>query len=82
MNPPFPTNDWLQPGVLLRHYKGGRYRVTGLCRIEATGITGVLYQPLQGDMMDVTWMRPRPEFDDEVDTPAGRVQRFTRVDAA
>ncbi len=75
------TSDWIQPGVTLRHYKGGLYRVVGLCRIEATGITGILYRPLQGDMMDVTWMRPRPEFDDRVDTPAGTVRRFEPVAA-
>jgi len=38
----------IQPGVTLRHYKGGLYRVVGVCRIEATLKTGVLYQACQG----------------------------------
>lgn len=77
--PPLPETD-LAPGVMLRHYKGGLYRVVGLCRIEATLETGVLYQPCQGDT-DVTWMRPLTQFHDVVDTPAGPVPRFARVAA-
>ncbi len=68
----------LQPGVTLRHYKGGLYRVVGLCRIEATLETGVLYQACQGDEA-VLWMRPLPEFGDIVPTPEGPVARFTLV---
>lgn len=78
MTPQDPAALALPPGTLLRHYKGGLYRVSGFCRIEATLETGVLYQPLQGDEA-VTWMRPLSQFADEVDTPAGRVRRFTVV---
>ncbi|MEY4711764.1 MAG: hypothetical protein RIS88_1214 [Pseudomonadota bacterium] len=70
----------LQPGVTLRHYKGGLYRVVGLCRIEATLKTGVLYQACQGDE-EVVWMRPLAEFGDVVTTPDGTVMRFTVVTA-
>ncbi len=73
-----PDLTSLQPGVMLRHYKGGLYRVVGLCRIEATLETGVLYQACQGDP-DVTWMRPLSQFGDRVATPDGTVPRFTRV---
>ena len=69
--PPHP----FQPGAILRHYKGGLYRVTGFCRIEATLETGVLYVPLQGDEQ-VTWMRPLGQFSERVETAAGTVQRF------
>lgn len=79
MTPLDPATSALPPGTLLRHYKGGLYRVTGACRIEATLETGVLYEPLQGDDR-VTWMRPLSQFSDEVDTPAGRQRRFTVVD--
>lgn len=75
---PDPAARDLPPGTLLRHYKGGLYRVTGFCRIEATGETGVLYQPLQGEA-GVTWMRPLAQFGDEVATAAGTVRRFTVV---
>ena len=37
------------PGVHLRHYKGGLYRVEGACLIEATLETGILYRPEQGN---------------------------------
>lgn len=70
------------PGALLRHYKGGLYRVTGLCLIEATKETGVLYEPQQGDAR-VTWLRPLREFADAVDLPDGRqVTRFEVIEAA
>jgi len=68
----------IQPGMVLRHYKGGLYRVVGLCRIEATLETGVLYQALQGDE-EVVWMRPLAEFDNPVVTKDGVVTRFAVV---
>ena len=66
----------IQPGTQLRHYKGGLYTVEGLCRIEATLKTGVLYRPQQGDAQDVLWMRPIEEFADSVQTVEGQVPRF------
>jgi hypothetical protein len=65
---------------VLRHYKGGRYRVTGYCLIEATLETGVLYEPLPASGAapgpGVTWMRPLPQFSQPIETPAGVVPRF------
>jgi hypothetical protein len=69
-------DDVLAAGTRLRHYKGGLYVVVGRCVIEATLQPGVLYRPLQGDMQDVTWMRPWAEFQDRVQTAAGVVPRF------
>ena len=69
----------IQPGTQLRHYKGGLYTVEGLCRIEATLKTGVLYRPQQGDAQDVLWMRPLEEFADSVQTPMGTLPRFSLV---
>ena len=78
-----PLNDSTpQPftiGTQLRHYKGGRYTVVGVCLIEATLQPGVLYKPLQGDSQDVTWMRPLAEFHDLVTTAEGVVPRFVQV---
>lgn len=73
--------DAIQPGATLRHYKGGLYRVVGLCRIEATLKTGVLYQACQGDEQ-VLWMRPLEQFSESVTTPEGVVTRFTVVTPA
>ncbi len=70
-----PASPAFKPGTLLRHYKGGRYRVVGLCRIEASGETGVLYVSLDGDMQ-VTWMRPLREFGDMVQAQGASVPRF------
>lgn len=76
MQPMVPQASEIQPGVQLRHYKGGLYTVEALCRIEATLKTGVLYRPQQGDAQDVLWMRPIEEFTDEVQTAEGAVPRF------
>jgi hypothetical protein len=75
---PPPTPEQLTPGTLLRHYKGGLYRVEGSCRIEATLQTGVLYRACQEDEA-VLWLRPLPEFSDWVNTADGKVPRFAWV---
>ncbi|MEJ7928549.1 DUF1653 domain-containing protein [Ramlibacter sp. AN1015] len=75
-------------GTLLRHYKGGRYRVVGACRIEANGETGVLYRAAEATGAEapvqeaLAWMRPLREFFDLIDTPSGRQQRFQHIDPA
>lgn len=76
-----PPPDQIRPGARLRHYKGGLYDVTGLCRIEATLETGVLYRACDGDT-DMVCMRPLPEFQDWVTAGQVRVPRFTLVAAA
>lgn len=69
----------LMPGVRLRHYKGGLYRVEGACLIEATLETGILYRPEQGNSTHLLWMRPATAFDELVDTNGGQVPRFSPV---
>ena len=76
-----PPPDAITPGATLRHYKGGLYRVVGLCRIEATLKTGVLYQACQGEE-EVVWMRPLAQFGEIVTTPHGPAARFTVVTPA
>ena len=71
----------LQPGTLVRHYKGGLYRIEAACLIEATLETGLLYRPQQGNATQVLWLRPVAAFDDWVETAEGRVRRFTPVNA-
>ena len=75
--PQLPIPGHLQAGRLVRHYKGGLYRIEGACLIEATRETGILYRPQQGDAAHLLWMRPAPAFDEFVDTDQGRVRRFT-----
>lgn len=77
-----PGAGQLKPGTHLRHCKGGLYVVVGTCLIEATLKTGVLYQPLQGEMQHVTWMRPVSDFQETVVTAEGKVPRFVILDPA
>jgi hypothetical protein len=56
--------------------------VVGTCLIEATLKPGILYQPQQGDMQHVTWMRPISDFQEMVVTAEGKVPRFVIIDPA
>jgi predicted metal-dependent HD superfamily phosphohydrolase len=51
-----------EPGDLYWHHKGGLYRVTGLCTVEATQAPGVLYQALDPLARQDHWMRPLFDF--------------------
>lgn len=77
--PKLHVPDHLQLGTLVRHYKGGLYRIEGACLIEATLETGILYRPQQGDASHLLWMRPASAFDELLDTPNGPVRRFSPV---
>lgn len=77
--PQIHVPEHLKPGRVLRHYKGGLYRVEGACLIEATLETGILYRPEQGGGADVLWMRPASAFDEWVETSGGTMSRFTAV---
>lgn len=79
--PSLAVPNHLQPGALVRHYKGGLYRIEGACLIEATLETGILYRPLQGEATHVLWMRPAHAFDESVETAQGWVRRFAPVKA-
>ena len=82
MNFNAPGAGQFKPGTRLRHYKGGLYVVVGTCLIEATLKPGILYQPQQGDMQHVTWMRPISDFQETVVTAEGKVPRFVILDPA
>ncbi len=56
--------------------------MVGSCLIEATLKPGILYQPQQGDMQHVTWMRPISDFQETVVTADGKVPRFVILDPA
>ncbi len=49
-------------GQFVRHYKGGLYRVAGLCTIEASTEAGVLYQAVDPLARQDLWMRPVSDF--------------------
>ena len=77
-----PSAGQFKPGTRLRHSKGGLYVVVGTCLIEATLKPGILYQPQQGDMQHVTWMRPMSDFQETVVTAEGKVPRFVILEPA
>lgn len=62
-------------GKMYRHYKGGLYRVTGLCTIEATLEVGVRYRALDPHARQDEWLRPLSDFFGSV----GSMTRFTEV---
>jgi hypothetical protein len=48
--------------------------------MEASLRTGILYKSLQGDMQQVTWMRPITNFHETVKTADRMVPRFLIVE--
>jgi hypothetical protein len=73
------NHNFFEIGNVLKHYKGGMYTIVGTCLIEASLKPAVLYKPHQGDSQNVIWMRPMAEFQDQITTENGTVQRFTLV---
>lgn len=62
-------------GYRYRHFKGGLYRVEGLCTVEATQEIGVLYRALDPCARPDVWMRPISSFF----SLAGGTSRFVEV---
>lgn len=63
-------------GRRYRHYKGGLYRVEGLCVIEATLELGVLYRSLDPHARQDLWLRPVSDFFAAMDAGG---KRFTEI---
>ena len=63
----------VKPGKRYRHFKGGIYEIRGLGTHTETGESMVVYS----DKNDKVWIRPEKMFRETVDTPAGKVKRFT-----
>lgn len=61
-----PENPEFKPQDVVEHYKGGRYTILMLCKIEATGEPAYAYKGEDGQV----WIRPVVEMDDG---------RFTKV---
>ena len=69
---PQPT-DRFQPGVALRHYKGGRYRFVGFAtHTEDEEQELAIYTSADGRV----WARPAEMFLSGVDGPDGPIARF------
>ncbi|NMP38553.1 MAG: DUF1653 domain-containing protein [Clostridiales bacterium] len=64
----------MKPGVY-RHYKGNEYEVIGTAKNSETLEPMVVYRALYGE--HEMWVRPASMWSEEVDTPDGKVTRFT-----
>ncbi len=74
---PIPAHaDDPQPGRY-RHFKGKDYLVLGVARHSESQEELVVYRPLYDDFG--LWVRPRDLFMSSVDTPTGKVPRFSYV---
>lgn len=62
-------------GRCYRHYKGGLYRVEGLCTVEATQEVGVLYRAVDPKARQDLWLRPLSDFL----APVGHSTRFVET---
>ena len=65
-------------GLKMQHYKGGVYVVLGVAQHTETEEDLVIYAP--EDNPNLLWVRPYTMFMGYVDTPTGKVRRFTPVD--
>lgn len=61
-----------------RHYKGGKYRVTGLCLHSETLEPMVIYQALYGTKE--TWVRPAKMWNEEITVNGEKMRRFQKTD--
>lgn len=65
----------LRPGVRLRHYKGGEYRVLAVAKHSETLEELVIYQNEKEP--DKVWARPRSMFSEQVTVDGKAAPRFS-----
>lgn len=65
---------YIKPGQLIRHYKGGLYRVLHQVTIENNGEPAIAYQSIDPLAKQDIWIRPAAEFFEKVskDNPQSR----------
>ena len=64
---------------LYRHYKGGYYKVTGICLHSETKEELVLYESLNEDPMSKLWVRPVDKFFENVVVDGVKIPRFSYI---
>ena len=74
----------MQPGDVVRHFKGKLYEIVGFAKDSETLETMVVYRALYGE--GGLWVRPKAMFFSPVDAEkypdAGQTYRFERVEEA
>ena len=63
---------------IYEHYKGGRYKVLMLAKLEETHESMVVYQALYGD--ESFWVRPLAIFQEDVEVDGKKVPRFRFIE--
>ena len=70
----------VKPGVKVRHYRGGEYRIILRGIIESSGTLAVVYQPLDLANYECYWIRPLTEGENPFCGEASPgVERFTVI---
>lgn len=64
---------------LYKHYKGGHYKVLGICLHSETKEELVLYESLNENPLSKMWVRPYDMFFDDVLVDGVKVPRFTYI---
>ncbi len=60
-----------------QHYKGNRYEVIALAKLEATLEEVVVYRGIYGD--NQVWVRPLASFTEHVEVNGEKIPRFRQV---
>lgn len=76
--PPLPP-DAPHKGEVFRHYKGDKYRVTGLALHSTTDEWMVLYEPMYENADTEFFTRPLAEWRQVVEWKGKRVERFSKI---
>jgi len=76
--PPLPA-DAPKKGEVWRHYKGDKYRVTGLALHSTTDEWMVLYEPLYENAATEFFTRPLIEWKEVVEWEGEQVERFVKI---
>ncbi len=75
-------SERMQPGDVVRHFKGKRYRILYLAKDSETQEDVVVYRALYGE--EGVWVRPKAMFFSEVDRTkypdAPQRWRFERIE--
>ncbi len=76
--PPLP--EWApKKGEVYRHYKGDKYRVTGLALHSNDDIWMVLYEPMYEHADIQFFTRPLKEWREVVEWEGKKVERFVKI---
>ncbi len=75
-----PLSQRLKVGILLKHYKGGTYRVMFQSTHTETGEVLIGYYASPSKVVTIEmWSRPKAMFDDLVEHEGQKVPRFVEV---